>query len=154
MAHLNESKVTLRISGDLLDPDEITKLLGGVPTLARKKDEIIVGKVTGKSRQAKTGQWHISALSRTPEDFNGQVEEILNGLSQDIKIWENLGRKFELDLFCGAFMQETDEGFGISAKTLMALGMRGIDFELCIYGPTKEDLEKDEKLSPIITSEA
>ena len=53
-------------------------------------------------------------------------------------------KKFEIDLFCGAFMQETSEGFEISAKTLLALGLRGIEFQLCIYAPLKEDLKKDE----------
>ena len=95
MAHLNESHATLRISGDLLDPDEITRLLGGVPTISRRKGETIVGSVTGKKRLAKTGQWHVEASARIPEDFDGQVNEILNVLSQDITVWEDIEKNLK-----------------------------------------------------------
>src|SRR4051812_34647695 len=39
MAHVQRSVVTLRIGGDDLVPDEITKLLGAKPTAAETKGE-------------------------------------------------------------------------------------------------------------------
>jgi len=45
-----ESKATLRIIGDALIPDEITRLLACAPTRAWSKGNVIRGKRTGRER--------------------------------------------------------------------------------------------------------
>ena len=78
MAHISESQASLRIIGDLLNPEEITKLLGGSPTSAQKKGEVIIGRTTGKRREVRSGVWRLVASKRSPENLDAQVEEILN----------------------------------------------------------------------------
>jgi hypothetical protein len=140
MAHISESRATLRIIGDLLDPKEITKLLGGSPTSAQKKGDVIIGRTTGQKREARHGMWRLVASEKSPENLDGQVEEILSQLTKDITVWDRLGSQFRLDLFCGIFMEVGNEGMTISSKTLLDLGRRGIEMGLDIYGPSEEAL--------------
>ena len=139
MAHLSTSAATLRISSDILIPDEITSQLGCNPTTCQSKGEIIIGKDTGKKRVAKIGLWRLSSTDREPENLDSQVAEILNKLTNDIDIWIKLSTNHKIDLFCGLFMEIGNEGLSISAVTLKMLGERGIELGLDIYGPVEEE---------------
>ena len=138
MAHLHRSVAALRISGDDLLPEEVSKLLGATPTLARTKGEEIVY-ASGRTRIAKIGQWHIEATDAEPENLDAQVKEILSQLTGDLAVWSVLSKRFDIDLFCGWFMQSGNEGLTISPATLLALGERGIELSVDIYAPTCDD---------------
>ena len=133
MGPVHSSKATLRIIGDDVVPAEITRLLGSPPTLARAKGEIWVGAKTGKEHTAHTGQWHLRASDREPEDIDGQVQELLAKLTQDLEVWAALAQRFRVDLFCGLFLKSANEGGTLSPSTLSALGNRGIKLSLDIY---------------------
>lgn len=112
MAHLHRAVATLRISGDNLIPSEISVLLGTEPTLAREK-----GKEwrtpKGEFRIATFGQWHLNASDTKPENLDDQVAELLGKLRTDLSVWSKLSTTFEIDLFCGWFMQEGNDGVEI-----------------------------------------
>jgi hypothetical protein len=133
MAQLHKSAVTLRISGDDLIPDEITRLLGASPTHAQTKGDKIVGKKTGHVRIAKCGMWRLCASDREPEDMDGQIREILSQATDDLTVWQSITKKYHADLFCGLFMRVGNEGLTISSESLHALGARGIEMGLDIY---------------------
>lgn len=134
MAHLERSVVCLRIIGDALVPDEITKLLGSHPTYSQIKGETLVGKA-GISRQATFGMWQMSIADSEPENLDGQIEGILAKLTNDLDVWLRIGERYDLDFFCGLFMGVNNEGLSISPRTLVAIGQRGIELDLDIYGP-------------------
>ncbi len=56
-------------------------------------------------------------------------------MTDDFMVWQALTSSYDVDMFCGAFMQSTNDGLSISPKTMLALGSRGIEFDLDIYGP-------------------
>jgi Domain of unknown function (DUF4279)/SEC-C motif len=141
MAQLHRSVAALRICGDELDPDEISRLLGGVPTLSYRKGDVKKSKI--KDLVRKSGAWMLEATDHEPENLNVQVDEILRQLTQDLTVWKSLSNVYKIDLFCGFFMKHTDEGVEVSAKTLIALGERGIKLGFCIYAPLK-DVEADD----------
>ena len=131
MTQLHRSVVTLRISGDDLDPDEITRLLGASPTKAQSKGEKIVGK--NLVRIAHVGLWRIAASDRTPEEMNGQIREILSQMTGDLAVWQGITKRYHADLFCGLYIRSWNEGLSISADSVEALGVRGIELNLEIY---------------------
>jgi hypothetical protein len=141
MAHLRRSKVTLRIMGDALVPEEITALLGVSPTTAKTKGEKIVDRKTGKVRIAKSGMWRLCAMPREPEDMDGQIHEILSQMTNDLVVWQGIAKRFKIDLFCGLFMGCSNEGFMISPQSLAALGARGIEMGLDIYAGLYDEQE-------------
>jgi Domain of unknown function (DUF4279) len=77
--------------------------------------------------------WRLRATETTPGDLDAQVQEILSQLTNDTAIWNRLASQYDIDLFCGLFMEKENEGVGISASTLQELGARGIELSLDIY---------------------
>lgn len=144
MAMLHESLASLRIAGDSLEPSEITELLGCEPTHSGSMDELRVAKVSGRERRLRTGGWSLSAKVAKPGDIDGQAKEILGKLNQDLEVWRSLSSRFKIDLFCGLMMKESNEGLSLSSKTLNELGSRGIQLDMCLYGPLKADLEQQD----------
>ena len=132
VATISRTKATLRIIGDALIPEEVTNLLGVEPTEAQHKGQELRGS-TGISRTARFGMWRLRATETTPGDLDAQVQEILAHLTNDIGIWNQLASQYEIDLYCGWFMEKENEGLGISASTLRELGARGIELSLDIY---------------------
>jgi hypothetical protein len=137
MAALARSSATFRIGGDNVMPAELSTLLGATPTRARAKGELMK---PGGQAVARTGLWHLSATDAEPADLDRQVTEILAQLPSDLELWRSLTSRYRVDLFCGWFMKEGDEGLEISAETLSALGDRGIKLGVCLYAPTSSDV--------------
>ena len=138
MPQLHESLAGLRIFGDALVPEEISKLLGALPSKSKTKGETWRDTPTGREYSAKTGAWHLDAAVRQPGDLDGQVAEILGKLTSDLEVWRSLTQRFRIDLFCGWFMEQRDEGVSISSKTMAALAERGIELDICLYGPSNQ----------------
>ena len=136
MAHLARSAATLRIAGDDLVPEEISALLGAEPTHAQCRGQKLPSR--SGERIAKFGHWRLEAKDREPEDLNGQVKALLDQLTPDLEVWRTLSKRFEIDLFCGLFMNESNEGVGVSPSSLSLLGERGIELSLDIYAPTTD----------------
>ncbi len=133
MGALEYSQATLRIFGDDLIPDDISDLLRAKPTKSKKKGDEEVGKTSGKVRIAKTGSWHLHAQKREPEDLNAQIEEILSQLTSDFDTWEKLRESYKVDMFCGLFMGNSNDGLSLSPEIMLALGQRRIGLSLDIY---------------------
>ncbi|QWF15328.1 DUF4279 domain-containing protein [Lysobacter capsici] len=135
MPALEKTKATLRIHGDDLIPDEVSRLLGAAPTGARTRGEVLIGKATGHRRVARTGMWSLQALDRSPGDLDAQIHDIFARLNSDPAVWAQLQSRFEMNVFCGLFMGGSNEGETISAANLRLLGERGIELQLDIYAP-------------------
>ncbi len=81
----------------------------------------------------KSGMWILEADDRVPGDLDGQIQELLGKLPNDLSVLTELSERFQIDIFSGFFMQEGNEGLSLKASTLLALGSRGIELELDIY---------------------
>lgn len=136
MASVSETKASLRITGDDLDPASLTMLLGGEPTAAYRKGDVIRG-AEGRTRIAKFGSWRRVARRRVPGDLDDQVHELFAGLTEDVEIWRSLSAKYKVDVFCGLFLDGSNEGIDLTAETMMLLGSRGIVIGFDIYGASK-----------------
>jgi Domain of unknown function (DUF4279) len=135
MPVLQRAVATLRIVGDELEPEEVTRLLGCQPTDAARRGEARIGKHTRGPTIARTGVWRLEATPTEPEDLGAQVLELTSKLTSDLGIWTDLARKYKIDLFCGWFMKESNEGVDITARTLETLSSRHIALALDIYAP-------------------
>jgi hypothetical protein len=138
MAAMGETSAAIRIGGDDLDPVEVTDLLGHEPTLSQVKGQEIGRKNTGAAHFAKIGQWHLNSSNRSPGDLDAQIEEIFSKLTQDLSVWHSLTSRFKVDLFCGLFLNESNEGISLSPASLATLSSRGVKLDLCIYSGDKE----------------
>jgi hypothetical protein len=123
--------------GDDLDPAVITQLLGCEPSRAQVNGEQLPTS-QGGFRTARGGMWRLQTADRTPEDLNSQIGELLSKLSDDLQVWASLRERYRIDLFCGIFLKGGNEGLSISPESSAALGARGIELGLDIYGQLEE----------------
>ncbi|MBX3711245.1 MAG: DUF4279 domain-containing protein [Lysobacter sp.] len=137
------SRVTLRIFGDDLVPDEVTSLMGCTPESACAKGDIRIGSKTGRRHEERTGRWSLQASRREPEDIPDQISEILGRLPQDPAVWRRLGAKYQIDLFCGVFMRSTNDGLSFPADILRLLSERGIALNIDVYAPHDDASDSD-----------
>jgi hypothetical protein len=138
MSNIARSTATLRIFGDDLNREEITKMLGCEPAPERQHGYRIEGR-RRESKVVKTGTWQLQITDREPAHIDDQIDELLSLTSADLGVWRELASKYDIDLFCGLFMNETNEGIVISARSLLALGERGIDISFDVYGGTEKE---------------
>jgi hypothetical protein len=142
MSAIKKSTATLRIFGDDLDPQNITQMLGAPPTqgwFKGEKGKHIAGPKAGDVRIAKTGMWRLEALDREPANIDAQIWEIFNQVTTDLTVWQAITEKYCVDLFCGLFMNKSNDSLEISPHSLAALGERGIQICFDIYAPIGDD---------------
>ena len=136
MAAIARTLASLRIIGDDLDPNEITKMLGAAPTQAARMGERRAGK-SGREIVARTGSWRLEAAEREPGDLDAQLREIFAQVTSDLAVWSELRRHFRCDLFCGLFLDDGNESLDLEPETLGLIAARGLRLCLDIYGPTR-----------------
>ena len=138
MGQIHHSAARLRIFGDDLQPSEISRLLSCKPTKAQVKGDV-VRYASGRERTAKVGGWWLEAPRAEPGDLDGQIRWLISQVSDDISIWQHLTTSYDVDVFCGLFMQSHNDGLSISPETMLSVGKRGIEIALDIYGPDDDD---------------
>jgi hypothetical protein len=133
MTTLSRSVASLRLFGDDLMPEEISRLLGAKPTAYETKGGQSKPNARGRTFTARTGSWRLKVPDRIPGDLNGQIAELLAQLTCDLGVWRGLAARFRVDIFCGLFLNEGNEGIDLTPATLASLGERGILLDLDIY---------------------
>jgi hypothetical protein len=134
---IKRSTACLHILGDELVPEKISELLGCMPTYSVAKGGVVVAQDTGRRHLARTGRWSLKAPDPDPRNLDKQIDEILGQLKGDVDIWQALGSRYDISMFCGIFMIDSHESVNISPSCLAELGKRGMKLTFDIYGPEK-----------------
>jgi uncharacterized protein DUF4279 len=133
---VDKCKVTLRVDGENLDPDEITIMLGQNPTMVMKASDPIRAHDGSVIRISKIGRWHLTISSEdegAPSDMEDLIDALFSRLPTEPALWSKLTEKFKVDLFCGLFLYSDNRGFGLSPSICRFLGKRGIEIGFDIY---------------------
>ncbi len=125
-------EIELRVTGDDLDPERITRMLGVNPTVAaRKGEEIDVGGVPVAQR---TGIWAY-ALPASPEwELGDAIDTLLERLPHDPALWESLAGWASVAVVCGLFIHDVDRAADLAPDTLARLAERRLALSLQIRG--------------------
>jgi len=129
-------EIELRVTGNDLDPERITRMLGVNPTIAaRRGEEIDVGGVPVIQR---TGVWTY-ALPASPEwELADAIDTLLERLPHDPALWESLAGWATVAVVCGLFIHDTDRAADVAPDTLARLAERRLALSLQIRsGPTR-----------------
>jgi hypothetical protein len=137
MAAIAESRVSIRFFGDDLDPAEVTGMLGCEPTTQYRKGDVRQSATRNYAR--KYGAWILAAEHHRPEALDDQLQGLFARMTQDLNTWKALTTRYDANVFCGLFMDESNEGFSLHPKTLEALAARGLGIGFDVYDPTKAD---------------
>ena len=144
MASIFKTALSIRLFGDDLDPDEISRLLGAAPSESYRKGDLRETPMGGKIIK-KTGSWTLRAEERSPGDLSAQIVEVLCRLTPDLSVWEALGQRYRCDLFCGLFMEEGNEGEELTVEALTMLSERGLKLQIDIYTPPHDEKNRSSR---------
>ena len=139
MSGLVKYSVCFRIISDVLDPAEITELLGAIPDKSHRRGDPNTyvskkGKVISYS-PFRTGVWILNSREDEYAILELHLRDLLIKLYPLKDLLAELTNKgYEMDMFCGVFTREAHQpGFDISPDILMQLGELNIALGMCIY---------------------
>ncbi|GAA0650641.1 DUF4279 domain-containing protein [Brevundimonas lenta] len=138
MGTLESSAASIGFYGDDLDPAEITRSLGGEPTVGVARGETWTNDY-GREITAKTGSWRLVADRQEPADLDWKIRQLFSGLNDDLQAWRSLAGRYRGRVFCGLFLATSNDGLTLQPETLRMIGERGLVVDLDIYGPIKPD---------------
>ncbi len=134
----DEFCVRLGIWGDDLDPEEITRLLGGSPTEAHRKGD--ARPWVKQEPNYRCGFWSIQT-ERSTRDIEQQLTELFAGLSSDPAVWKALTSRYRADLLCGVFLSWFGHGFSMTPNLHRLLADRNLVITFDIYDEYDHDPE-------------
>ena len=57
-------------------------------------------------------------------------------------MWAKLREEFDIDIFCGFWTRETDEGMTVLTEAMKILSDRSISLGFCVYAPLSDEEPK------------
>ena len=143
MGTISRLRASLRIFGDELEPDEITRLLGKQPHGVQRRGYPMLMPSGAEGRIMPFSSWFLQADESFSGDLDVQVAQILDRTTDDLTVWRHIASAYKMDLYCGLFLRSYNEGLSLSPSTLRDLGEREIVLALDIYGAGPIEEEDD-----------
>ena len=125
----------LRISGDEVDPDSVTKALGLEPNFTGRKGQRVGGK--SKSAVFESNLWGHIFSEEFHEPFDAQLSEFVGRLEKRGKQLRALYDRKEVgaELLLGFASSNGQGGFTLPAELLARIAALGLDVSLDLYPP-------------------
>jgi hypothetical protein len=118
-------------SGDALDPDEISNLLGCQPTSSYRKGDVLPDR---RYRSvAQTGMWRLRGKKTGKLSLEKQIFELFSRLSDDLEVWRKLTSQYHSELFCGLYMESWNREIDFSPDLMAQISARGLTLSLDVY---------------------
>ena len=133
---IDRLEIELRVTGDDLDPERITRMLNANPTRAARKGEAI--DLDGVPVAQRTGIWSYT-LPASPEwELGDAIDTLLERLPADPALWESLAVWAEVVVVCGLYVHDIDRAADLAPDTLARLAERRLSLRLEIRGVASE----------------
>lgn len=82
--HPQRATLCLRVCGDDLDPDLVTRLLGHAPTRSQRKGQPVLSARTGGTKRiARIGSWLLDRPVTHEHTLDDEIGSLLDSLPQD-----------------------------------------------------------------------
>jgi hypothetical protein len=135
---VDETRVSLAIYGDELDPDALSTELRCVPSRSHRKGD----RRSQTSPPFRTGAWILSVEGRAPRGPSELIDELLARFPVDGMFWRTLTEKYQVSVRVGIHTGGWNRGFDFPLGAVTSLAQRGIGvgFDLYFYGDEVADI--------------
>ena len=134
MGKISRTRVTLSIWGADIRPEDVTRVLGCQPTRTAQTGQSILLS-NGSTRVVPRGYWKLESDETDQREIDQKIERLLGRLNSDEQVWISLAQDHDIELFCGLFLDNWNEGFALPRELMAELGRRCIRVEVDIYSP-------------------
>jgi hypothetical protein len=136
---VDETRLTLGLYGQDLDPDDISTTLRCSPTSShRRGDPRRVGRPPWPQ-----GAWLLRLEGNAPVGPNELVQQLLDRLPVAAEVWEGLRAKYTVQLTVGIFLGSWNRGFELSCVSLSRIGELGVSLGFDLYADTLLDDQEE-----------
>lgn len=129
----DEALLCLRVCGDNLDPDVVSRALGCQPSRSQRKGEPVLSPAGEIKRIARTGSWLLDYPVGGNATIGEAIHALLRRLPDDQSVWTSLTSEFAVDLICDLIVKCVNRGFELSPEVLGVLAERGITLGFDIF---------------------
>jgi hypothetical protein len=138
------SRITLRIIGEDLNPDEASAILECQPTSFERKGEPVLRTDGTVARIGKTGAWRLQLIPADTDEWDcGEaIMVLMSRLPGKVETWRSLTQRFRVDFFVALSMESKNKGLSLSPEVMAYLGERGIQLGFDIYYDHDTELPK------------
>jgi hypothetical protein len=131
VAAIARVRVSLRVFGDSLEPEEVSALLGRDPSRCHRKGDPLGG-ANGAAVEP-TGAWILDSDLSEKTEIEEHIETLLSRVSNDTDEWDQLTSMYSAWILCSAFLDQYNEGFELSPRVARSLAERGLVVAFDIY---------------------
>ena len=132
---IDETRLTLSVHGDDLDPDEVTRMLSCSPSGSHRRGEL----APRSARPYRKGAWLLSVEGKAPVEPEHLLASLLDRLPSDPNVWEALRGRYSVALGFGLFQEAWNRGFDLSPGIVQRVAELGLGLGFDIYADGDED---------------
>ena len=129
---VDETRVSLAIYGDDLDPEAVSGILGCAPTRCHRKGD----RHRQDSPPFSMGAWILTVEGKAPHGPSELIDKLLERFPSDPAFWQPLIEQYRVSVRVGIHTAGWNRGFDITAAAVAALARTGseLGFDLYFYG--------------------
>jgi hypothetical protein len=146
----DEARLCLRVCGDDLDPDAVSRALGCQPSRSQRKGQPVLCSTGEVKRMARTSSWLLYHPISEEATVAEAIHALLLSLPDDRSVWASLTSRFAVDLICDLTVRCVNRGFELPPEALALVAERGITLGFDIFCQVDQrDVEAlQQRLSP------
>lgn len=129
----DEAHLCLRVCGDDLDPEMVSRVLGCQPSRSQRKGQSILAPTGEVKRIARTGSWLLDSPVGAEATIDEAIQTLFASLPRDLSLWTSLTSRFAVDLICDLTVRCVNRGFNLRPEVLALVAERGITLGLDIF---------------------
>jgi hypothetical protein len=126
---IDEVNVTLALGSEDLEPQEISRALGVMPTRAHRRGD----SPGSRSPPYSSGVWLLTERGRDAELVEVVIDRLLMQLPEDPAVWRDLKRQHKIQFRFGLHITGWNKGLSIPLKQVTRIGELGAEMEFDIY---------------------
>jgi hypothetical protein len=128
---IDSCSVTLRVYGDDLEPNDVTRILSAEPTDACRRGDRRRGQVN--DRVERQGRWLLEIDHQSGIELDAVISQLLDRCTDDLARWRHLTDRYRVDLVCGIQLESWNRGLTLLPQTLLRVAERGLTLGFDIY---------------------
>jgi hypothetical protein len=138
---IDETRVTLAVYGDDLDPDAVTALFGCSPTSAHRRGD----RKGPRSPPYRRGAWLLEWRGTASAEPESLTRTLLDKLPVGDAFWTKVHAAYDVQLWFGLFLRASNRGFDLSPEILARVARLKLPLLFDIYAGDEGEPKSGER---------